>query len=47
MNFVENLLGIAPDGGTGALEITLLLLPLVVACVLLARRGLTRLMFRS
>jgi hypothetical protein len=42
MDFVEKLFGVAPDGGTGALEFALLLVPLVVGCVLLARRCLTR-----
>lgn len=31
MQFIERLFGIAPDGGSGILEICLILIPLVVA----------------
>jgi hypothetical protein len=47
MDFVERLFGIAPDGGTGALEAFLLVAPLLVGCLLLVRRRLTRMTFRD
>ncbi len=40
MDFVERLFGFAPDGGTGALEVALLLVPVVLAGVLWAQRRL-------
>lgn len=39
MNFIERLLGIAPDAGTGTVEVLLLLIPFAA---LLAFRGVRR-----
>jgi len=40
MDFIERLFGVAPDGGSGALEAALLVVPLAAAFVvgLIARR---------
>jgi len=42
MNFIEHLVGFAPDGGSGTLELVLLFAPVILACVMLARRRSTR-----
>ena len=34
MDFIERLFGIAPDGGSGTLEMTLFLIPLAVLLLL-------------
>ena len=38
MRFIESLLGIAPDGGSGLLELSLMLLPLLAAGLVAFRR---------
>jgi hypothetical protein len=38
MSFIERIFGVSPDGGTGSLELLLILVPLVAATVLLQRR---------
>jgi hypothetical protein len=40
MHVIEQLFGLAPDGGNGVLEVFLLVLPLVVAFWLLKRTTL-------
>jgi len=30
MDFIEKLLGVSPDGGSGAVELTLILIPILV-----------------
>jgi hypothetical protein len=40
MDFIERIWGVSPDGGSGALEMVLVLLPLVVAAVLIYRNRL-------
>lgn len=41
MDFIEQLLGISPDGGSGSLEFALFLVP-VVGAAYLAYRGIRR-----
>ena len=38
MDFIEKIFGVSPDGGTGALEFALLLLPTLIIATLLALR---------
>jgi hypothetical protein len=38
MDFVERLLGISPDAGSGTTELILISLPLLVATLIIARR---------
>jgi hypothetical protein len=38
MDFIERLFGISPDGGTGALELILLLIPVAVIAAIVAIR---------
>ncbi len=38
MNFIEELFGWAPDGGTGSLEWMILLIPLAVALLVARKR---------
>lgn len=47
MDFIESIFGVAPDGGTGTLEAALLLLPLAIAGLVMARRGVARLISRG
>ncbi len=42
MDFIERLFGIAPDGGSGALEILLFAIPLAGIAYLIARRKQSR-----
>jgi hypothetical protein len=42
MDFIERILGIAPDGGSGALEALLFLVPVAGILVLLQRRRRNR-----
>ena len=42
MDFIERLLGIAPDGGDGSLELLLLILPVVALMALAAWRARKR-----
>ncbi len=35
MDFIERLFGISPDGGSGALELLLFVMPIVVLTILL------------
>ena len=38
MDFIERIFGVSPDGGTGALEFSLLLLPALIIATFLAFR---------
>ena len=38
MDFIERILGIAPDGGSGSLEFLLFALPIAGLCYLATRR---------
>jgi hypothetical protein len=38
MDFIERLFGIAPDGGSGALEFLLIAIPIAGLCYLTLRR---------
>ena len=38
MDFIETIFGIAPDGGSGMLELLLLAIPVVGVCYVLVRR---------
>jgi len=38
MDFIEKIFGIAPDGGSGILEATLFLIPIVLGSFLFLRR---------
>ena len=38
MDFIETIFGIAPDGGSGMLELLLLAIPVAGSCYLLIRR---------
>jgi hypothetical protein len=41
MDWIEQLFGVSPDGGSGALELVIaLLVALIVVVVVMARRGL-------
>ena len=42
MQFLEHVFGFAPDGGSGLLEVFLLMLPLVLAAVVLNRKWIFR-----
>jgi hypothetical protein len=43
MDFIERLLGVAPDGGSGTLEMVILLVPVIVMWIFAARwRGSAR-----
>ena len=39
MDFIERIFGIAPDGGSGALEFLLFAIPIAGLLLLLAKRG--------
>jgi hypothetical protein len=39
MDFIEKIFGIAPDGGSGSLEMALILLPIVVATIIVFFRS--------
>jgi hypothetical protein len=41
MDFIERFLGISPDGGSGALELGLVLLPILLVALLVVRRHFT------
>jgi hypothetical protein len=43
MDFIEQLFGIAPDGGSGSLELLLFVIPLAGVGILLLRRALKKL----
>jgi hypothetical protein len=38
MDFIERIFGFSPDGGSGAFELLLLAVPIVVLCYLALRR---------
>ena len=38
MSFIEHIFGVSPDGGTGSLELLLILVPLVAVTALLRWR---------
>lgn len=38
MDFIEKIFGFSPDGGSGAFEVMLFLIPVVVVAVLMRRR---------
>ena len=38
MDFIERIFGISPDGGSGSLEMMLLLVPVVVATLVMVLR---------
>jgi hypothetical protein len=38
MNFIEQIFGVSPDGGTGSLEVLLILAPFVAAAAFLQWR---------
>jgi hypothetical protein len=40
MNFIERIFGISPDGGSGALEFLLFLIPMAGVCVVSTLRFL-------
>jgi len=42
MDFIEKIFGIAPDGGSGALEVLLFLIPVVGILILVQRRRRNR-----
>ena len=42
MDFIERIFGIAPDGGSGSLEVLLFLLPVAGLYLLYRRRASTR-----
>jgi hypothetical protein len=42
MNFIETLFGFSPDGGSGAFEILLFLIPMAGVAFLAIRRALKR-----
>jgi len=42
MQFLEHVFGFAPDGGSGSLEVFLLMLPLVLAALVLNRKWIFR-----
>lgn len=42
MDFIERLFGIAPDGGSGALELLLVAIPVAALAVLWGRRSRRR-----
>jgi hypothetical protein len=42
MDFIERLFGIAPDGGSGAFEFLLFLIPLIVTAAIWFARRMTR-----
>jgi hypothetical protein len=42
MDFIERIFGISPDGGSGALELTLVALPLLCVALLAAYRRFRR-----
>jgi hypothetical protein len=42
MQFIEKLLGVSPDGGSGALEACILIVPILVASFAIARRRARR-----
>jgi hypothetical protein len=42
MDFIEKIFGVAPDGGSGSLEVTLFILPVVLAAVVIVFRNRSR-----
>lgn len=42
MDFIESILGVAPDGGSGALEMLLMMIPMLGLYFLYRRRSRSR-----
>jgi hypothetical protein len=47
MDFIEQILGISPDGGSGATELMLMTVPVVVIVLLTLRRQIIRRAFST
>jgi hypothetical protein len=47
MDFIERIFGIAPDGGSGSLEVMLFILPVAIAAIVAVLRNRHRLRRRD